>query len=83
MGCLKHKLKDTSIMNDKFLEQAKVAIDIFEAKYPDARGVFMFDNAPCHRKVSDDALNAEKMNVKPGGSSPSCMILSGMVRYRK
>ena len=56
--------------NDKFLEQVKVAIDIFEAKYPNARAVFTFDNAPCHRKVSDDALNAEKMNVKSGGKQP-------------
>ena len=56
--------------NDKLLEQVKVAIDIFEAKYPNAQAVFMFDNAPCHRKVSDNALNAEKMNVKPGGKQP-------------
>ena len=56
--------------NDKFLEQVKVAIDIFEAKYPNAQAVFMFDNAPCHRKVSDNALSAEKMNVKPGGKQP-------------
>ena len=58
------------MINDEFLKQVMVAIDIFEAKYPDAQGVFMFDNAPCHRKVSDDALNAEKMNVKPGGKQP-------------
>ena len=27
----------------------------------------MFDNAPCHRKIDDQALNVEKMNVRPGG----------------
>lgn len=74
---LRHNVKEACVLletqtegyfnNDNFLEQVKVAIDIFEAKYPDARGIFMFDNATCHRKVSDDALNAEKMNVKPGG----------------
>ena len=58
--------------NDKFLGQVKMAIDIFEAKYPDAQAIFMFDNAPCHRKVPNNALNADKMNVKPEESSPSC-----------
>ena len=58
---------DSYFNNDKFLEQVKVAINIFEAKYPNAQAVFMFDNAPCHRKVPDNALNVEKMNVKRGG----------------
>ena len=32
------------------------AIDIFESKYPHAHGLFLFDNAPSHKKCSDDAL---------------------------
>ena len=31
---------------------------------------FLFDDAPSHRKVADDALNADKMNVGPRGKQP-------------
>lgn len=50
-----------------FLAQAEKAIDIFEEKYPHARGLFLYDNAPSHRKTAPDALNANAMNVGPGG----------------
>ena len=29
--------------------------------------LFIFDNAPSHRKKADDALNVHKMNLRPGG----------------
>ncbi len=29
------------------------------------------DNAPSHKKLSDDALNVDKMNVHPGGMQPA------------
>ena len=45
-------------------------MDIFEAKYPDACGLFLFDNAPSHQKVASDGLNVYAMNVKSGGSQP-------------
>ena len=41
----------------KFLKQVSKAIDIFERIYPHAQGVFIFDNAPCHKKCSEDSLN--------------------------
>ena len=56
--------------NDKLLEQVDGAINIFEKKFPDSQALFLFDNAPSHCKVSDDALNAERMNVGPGGKQP-------------
>ena len=31
--------------------------------HSEAQGLFLFHNAPSHRKVSDDDLNADKMNV--------------------
>ena len=31
---------------------------------------FLFDNAPSHRKCSEDSLSAERMNVRPGGKQP-------------
>ena len=53
--------------NDKFLRQVDKALDIFDRKYPDITGLFIFDHAPCHKKVADDALNVDHMNVNPGG----------------
>ena len=52
------------------ITQVNKAIDIFEAKYPHAQALFIFDNAPSHTKMPDDALNADGMNVKPGGKQP-------------
>ena len=54
----------------KFLKQVSKAIDIFERKYPHAQGVFIFDNAPSHKKCSEDSLNVNRMNVGPGGKQP-------------
>ena len=56
--------------NGKFLEQVDKAIDVFEAKYPNACGLFIFDNAPSHRKMAADALNVHAMNAGPGGKQP-------------
>ena len=52
--------------SDKFLVQVDEAIDIFEAKYPSYQGLFIFDNAPSHKKCPEDALKVENMNVRPG-----------------
>ena len=56
--------------NDLLLEQVGKAISIFEVKYPEAQGLFIFDNAPSHVKRPPDALNPDKMNVKDGGKQP-------------
>ena len=45
---------DTFQINDKLMEQVEKAVGIFEAIYPHARGLFLFDNAPSHKKISDD-----------------------------
>ena len=42
----------------------------FEKKYPQAQGIFIFDNAPSHMKKPEDALNVERMNVRDGGKQP-------------
>ena len=59
--------KDGYFNNDMLLKQVKKTVDIFEKVHPEAQGLFLFDNAPSHRKVSDDSLNADRMNVGPGG----------------
>lgn len=56
--------------NQMLIAQVHRTISIFEKKYPAAQGLFIFDNAPSHTKRPDDALNADKMNVKDGGKQP-------------
>ena len=56
--------------SDKLISQVERAIDIFESRHPDAQALFLFDNAPSHKKCAEDALNTEKMNVRPGGKQP-------------
>ena len=63
---LEHQ-KDGYFTNDQFVNQVDKATGIFEAKYPGAQGLFLFDNAPSHRKVASDALNVHSMKVWPGG----------------
>ena len=67
--------------SDHLLKQVKKAVDIFEEVHPEARGIFLFDNAPSHRKVADDALNADKMNVAPGRKHQICGILCLTARF--
>ena len=66
---LEHKTEGY-FTNTMFIEQVQKAIDVFEQKYTGALGLFIFDNAPSHRKKPADALNADYMNVKDGGSQP-------------
>ena len=61
---------DGYFTNDLLLQQVTRTADIFERVHPDARGLFLFDNAPSHRKMADDTLNADRMNVGPGGKQP-------------
>ena len=66
---LHHKMEGY-FTNILFIEQVKKAIDIFELKYPGVPGLFIFDNAPSHRKMPDDSLNHDRMNVRDGCSQP-------------
>ena len=43
--------KDGYFTNDHLLDQVKKTIDIFEDIHPSCKGIFMFDNAPSHKKV--------------------------------
>ena len=55
---------------DKFMEQMKLAVDMAEFKYPSADGwrhAWVFNHSSCHAAMADDALDANKMNVNPGG----------------
>ena len=48
------------------LRQVKIAIEIFEKRFPHARAVFAFDNATSHQKRAEDALSARHMPKLPG-----------------
>ncbi|KAJ7144254.1 hypothetical protein C8R44DRAFT_725211 [Mycena epipterygia] len=54
----------------QLIAQTKRAIDIFEAKYPTGRGVWIFDCSSAHEAFAVDALVAHKMNRSPGGKQP-------------
>ena len=56
--------------NEHMIEQAYKAIKVFDNNYPNTTVLFIFDNAPSHMKKPDDSLNADAMNVKPGGKQP-------------
>ena len=59
--------KEGYFNNEMFIAQVKRAIKIFEKKFPGITGIFLFDNAPSHKKSADNNLNASNMNVYPGG----------------
>ena len=55
------------------MDQLEYAAKITECKYPRSDGykvVWIFDHSSCHRAFADDALNAYKMNARPGGKQP-------------
>ena len=55
---------------DKFIAQIENAVLIAELKYPKEerwRDVWIFDHSSCHAAMADNALDAAKMNVNPGG----------------
>ncbi len=53
-------------------EEREDAARIIELKYPSEKYTiaWLFDHSSCHRAFADDALNAKKMNVQPGGKQP-------------
>ena len=60
--------------SEKFMTQIEDAAKIAEIKYPRDEGyrlVWVFDHSSCHGAYADDALNAYKMNAKPGGKQPA------------
>ena len=55
---------------DKFIQQIKQAVNMVEFKYPPVDGwrhVWVFNHSSCHAAMADDALDANKTNVNPGG----------------
>lgn len=69
-------------INEHLLQQVKNTIDIFKCIHPEATALFLWDQAPYHPKVADDALNVGKMNVGPGGKQPiMCnMVTNGRIQ---
>ena len=60
--------------SERFMSQIDDATTITEIKYPREKGyclVWIFDRSSCHGAYSENALNANKMNTKPGGKQPA------------
>ena len=62
--------RDGYYNSSMFTHQVDTAIDIFDRIFQNSIAIFMFDNAPSHRKYPSDGLNASDMNVHPGGKQP-------------
>lgn len=59
--------------SNKILNQLKDAVEIADIKYPKDKGYrvcFVFDHSSYHGTFAEDALDASKMNLKPGGKQP-------------
>lgn len=58
--------------SDKFIAQVENVIKIVKIKYPmelyDV--IWLFDHSSGHTAFAEDALNVNKMNVRPGGAQP-------------
>ena len=64
MACLALEIsKDDYFTNEHLLHQVEKTINIFEQVHPQASALFLFENAPSHRKMASDALRVEKVNV--------------------
>lgn len=51
--------RERHFTNDHLIQQVVNTINIFERVHPIATGMFLFDNAPSHHKVADDAMQIE------------------------
>ena len=69
--------------NEHLLKQVGNTVDIVERVHPEANSIFIFDNAPSHTKMADDALNADRMNVGPGEKQLVMKDTIWGVKFRK
>lgn len=58
--------------SEKFMKNVEDAAKIAEFKYGSDNHtiLWLFDHSSCHRAFADNALNAKRMNVRPGGRQP-------------
>lgn len=61
------KNKEGYFESKKFLEQVRGALQIASYLWPDHEHVWVFDHSGVHKRMSDDALNTNKMNLSDGG----------------
>ncbi|KAF7324476.1 hypothetical protein MKEN_00488200 [Mycena kentingensis (nom. inval.)] len=61
--------RDGYFTNVEVREQARTAVALVKEIWPNYEHIFVYDNAPNHRKRPDDALSALNMPRAPSGSS--------------
>ena len=57
------KNKDGYFNNEMMVAQTHIALDSFDATYPNAVGVFLFDCSSGHEALPADALCANKLRA--------------------
>ena len=58
--------------SEKFMHNVRGAVKIAKQKYPAISYTvcWIFDQSSCHKAYAEDALNAKRMNLRPGGAQP-------------
>lgn len=59
--------------SERFMDNVKDVATIAMFKYPSDEHtvIFIFDQSSCHCAFAEDALNVNRMNVRPGGMQPA------------
>ena len=70
--------------SEKFMHNFRSAVKIKKNKYPAISYTvcWIFDQSSCHKAYAEDALNAKRMNLRPGGAQPQMrdIIWAGKVQ---
>ena len=62
--------KDSGGHRMRMIVQLERVLDLATRLFPWAQFVFKFDHSSNHKAMAEDALNAKKMGVNPGGIQP-------------
>ena len=71
--------------SEKFIAQVENVVKIVKVKYPRESYdvIWLFDHSSGHTAFADDALNVNKMNVRPGGAQPKMRDTTWRGRVQK
>ena len=75
------KNRDGYWTSEDVLSQARTAIELFQRKWPEEQGLFLYDNASIHKKRAPGALSATKMpkGTQPWEPSPGIRMRDGQL----
>lgn len=67
------KQRDGYFTHEKFFQQVRDALDIFEERFPNSKALVALDNATTHAKRAENALAARRMPKNPGWKSKQAL----------